>query len=66
MHYNTVYNSLKRYIERDYYQHTSCQCHAYVRQHHHVTMVLYDVTTLYFETPKEDELRAIGMRKTPR
>lgn len=66
MHYNTVYNALRRCIERDYYQHISRKCHAYVRQHHQVTMVLYDVTTLYFETPKEDELRKIGMSKERR
>jgi transposase len=26
-------------------------------------LVLYDVTTLYFETPREDELRKVGMGK---
>lgn len=67
MHYNTVYNSIRRCIERDYYQHISCKCHAYVRQHRQVTMVLYGVTTLHFATPKEDELRKISMsKKTPR
>ena len=66
MHYNTVYNSLRRCIERDYYQHIARECHAYVRQHHQVTMVLYDVLTLYFETPKEEELRKIGMIKQRR
>lgn len=65
-HENTIYNALKRCHERDYKKIISAKCHEYVRTNHQVTMVLYDVTTLYFETSKEDVLRKIGMSKERR
>lgn len=61
MHPNTVYNALTRCIKRDYRQKVEQVCHHYVREHHQVTMVLYDVTTLHFETPKEDDSKKVGM-----
>lgn len=66
MHVNTVYNSLARCVQRGYREQLEQHCHSYVRRFHQVTMVLYDVTTLYFETPKEDELRKVGMSKERR
>lgn len=66
VHVNTIYNALKRCIDRDYQKHIESRCHKYVRAHTQVTMVLYDCTTLYFETAKEDELRKVGMSKERR
>lgn len=66
MHVNTVYNSLVRCTKRGYRQLIEQYCHQYVRRNHQVTMVLYDVTTLYFETPKEDEVKKVGMSKERR
>ncbi|SNV80318.1 hypothetical protein CCYS_05535 [Corynebacterium cystitidis DSM 20524] len=65
-HVNTWYNTLKRAVKNDYRARIGAACHRYVRSRHQVTMVLYDVTTLYFETPKEDELRKVGMSKERR
>ena len=66
LHVNTIFNCLKRANERDYHGRIAAACHRYVRRVHQTTMVLYDVTTLYFETPKEDDLRRVGMSKERR
>lgn len=43
---------------------TACFAHAAV--HGDVTLVLYDVTTLYFEAEREDDLRKVGYSKERR
>lgn len=42
------------------------RCFEHVRSHGDVSLVLYDVTTLYFEAEKEDELRKVGFSKERR
>lgn len=58
---STVKNSLKRVAERDYREQISAACFAHAAPTGHLGAVLYDLTTLYFETPKEDRLRKVGM-----
>jgi len=41
-------------------------CFSYTRAHGDISLVLYDVTTLYFEAEKEDELRKVGFSKERR
>jgi hypothetical protein len=42
------------------------RCFEHVRSHGDVSLVLYDVTTLYFEAEKEDDLRKVGFSKERR
>lgn len=62
----TIHTAMQRCVDRQYDVAISRACHRYVRQHHQVTMVLYDVTTLYCETATEDNLRKMGMSKEHR
>ena len=41
-------------------------CYAHATRAGGLALVLYDVTTLYFETPREDALRKVGMSKERR
>ena len=41
-------------------------CFAHAATHGDITLVLYDVTTLYFEAEKEDDLRKVGYSKERR
>lgn len=61
----TVFRSLGRCIERDYRSTIAQACwrHSAIGA---ASLVLYDVTTLYFETETEDELRKVGMSKERR
>lgn len=63
----TLFRSLARCQDRDYRGQlaTACWAHA-VRANGTVALVLYDVTTLHFERPSEDELRKVGMSKEHR
>lgn len=63
---STVKNSLQRVIERDYRGKISAACYAHAAPTGPLGAVLYDLTTLYFETPKEDSLRKVGMSKERR
>lgn len=50
-------NTLKEQVEQIAFKHTS-------RLHHnHINIVFYDMTTLYFETSDEDDLRKTGFSK---
>src|SRR5664279_2262272 len=42
------------------------RCFEHARSHGDVSLVLYDVTTLYFEAEKEDDLRKVGFSKERR
>ncbi|WP_146128973.1 IS1634 family transposase, partial [Corynebacterium sp. 13CS0277] len=66
VHYNTLRNRLRWCNERGYRQVISTALHKHVRHHHQVNLVLYDVTTLYFEVDNEDELRRRGKSKEHR
>jgi hypothetical protein len=63
----TLFRSLARTQKRDYRGRlaTACRTHS-ARSTGTVALVLYDVTTLHFECPDEDELRKVGMSKEHR
>jgi hypothetical protein len=63
----TMFRALARSIERDYRDRLAKACLAHsVRASGSAALVLYDCTTLYFETETEDELRKVGMSKERR
>lgn len=64
-HVNTLYNCLQRVVGRDYRALIATACWAHVNRAGGpgVALVLYDLTTLYFEAEKEDDLRKVGMSK---
>ena len=62
----TLFRSLGRCIERDYRQAISAAALKHAMAAGDVSLCLYDVTTLYFETEKEDELRKVGYSKERR
>lgn len=63
---STVKRCLKRAIERDYRDTISAACYAHATAGGVLAMVLYDLTTLHFETDTEDALRKVGMSKERR
>ena len=67
-HRNTVNASLARCVERDYRTEIaeSCWRHVTAAGGPGAALVLYDLTTLYFEAEKEDGLRKVGMSKERR
>jgi Transposase DDE domain len=62
----TFMRCLKRAVERDYRATISDACFTHATRMGGLALVLYDVTTLYFETPREDGLRKVGMSKERR
>ena len=62
----TLFRSLGRCIERDYREAISAAALKHAMAAGDVSLCLYDVTTLYFETEKEDELRKVGYSKERR
>lgn len=62
----TLFRSLARCQERDYRGQVAAACFAHVERHGNLTLCLYDVTTLYFEAEKEDDLRKVGFSKERR
>jgi hypothetical protein len=63
----TIFRSLRRAVDGDYRNTLAKACRAHcARAAGQASMVLYDVTTLYFETEVEDELRKLGMSKERR
>lgn len=62
----TIYRCLARAIERGYRDQLGKACYAHAAPTGRLGAVLYDLTTLYFETPKEDSLRKVGMSKERR
>jgi hypothetical protein len=64
----TIFRTLVRSIERDYRDvlAKACLAHSASTAAGRASLVLYDVTTLYFETENEDELRKVGMSKERR
>ena len=67
-HVNTLYNCLGRVVARDYRTLIAAACwrHVTAAGGPGVALVLYDLTTLYFEAEKEDGLRKVGMSKERR
>lgn len=68
VHLSTVKRCLKRCTERGYRDRVSAACfgHVWSGAGGDVALLLYDVTTLYFEAPKEDEFRKVGYSKERR
>jgi len=61
----TIHRSLKRSIEDDYRSQLS-ECCFEMTTKDSLSLLLYDVTTLYFEIQKEDDYRKSGMSKERR
>lgn len=68
VHLSTVKRCLKRCAARDYRDLIAQACFTHVWREHggDVSLLLYDVTTLYFETDTEDDLRKVGFSKERR
>ena len=62
--------TLKRVLGRaatgSYRERVAAACFAHARRHGDLSLVLYDVTTLYFEADDEDDLRKVGYSKERR
>ena len=59
-HHNTLYASLARAQERGYRESLSNALFEHVTSTSGLALCLYDVTTLYFEAEREDDLRRVG------
>lgn len=57
---STRKRTLARAHKGDYRDQIAAACFARARSAGDVSLVLYDVTTLYFEAEKEDDLRKVG------
>lgn len=68
VHLSTVKRCLKRCAGNDYQGRISQACfnHVWSERGGDVSLLMYDVTTLYFETDTEDELRKVGFSKERR
>lgn len=64
----TVFRALGRCVERDYRNSVAkaCLAHSAGTAAGRASLVLYDCTTLYFESEAEDKLRKVGMSKERR
>ncbi|MGV8968767.1 MAG: IS1634 family transposase [Cellulomonas sp.] len=64
--YSTLRRTLERCRKDDYRSQLAELCFTYAQVNGEISLVLYDVTTLYFEAEKEDELRKVGFSKERR
>lgn len=64
--YTTMRRTLARCCASDYRGQIARLCFAYAQATGDISLVLYDVTTLYFEAEKEDGLRKVGFSKERR
>nr|WP_204080110.1 hypothetical protein [Mycobacterium riyadhense] len=62
---STRKRTLRRACAGGYRDQIAAACFAYVRTAGDVSLVAYDVTTLYFEADNEDELRKVGYSNYP-
>lgn len=65
-HHNTFLNCLTRARDRDYRGKIAGKCFDHSVATSGISLLLYDVTTLYFEAEKEDSLRQVGYSKERR
>jgi hypothetical protein len=63
---STRKRTLRRARGGGYRDQIAAACFAHARTASDVSLVLYDVTTLYFEADKEDDLRRVGYSKERR
>lgn len=66
VHRNTFHAALRRCAEREYRNQIATKCFEHAATSGDISLVLYDVTTLYFEAENEDELRKVGFSKERR
>ena len=59
-HVSTIYRHLARAQEKKYRDAITSKCFAHCLSDGDVSLVMYDVTTLYFEAEHEDGLRKVG------
>lgn len=64
--HSTRKRTLRRAQAGTYRDQVATACFAHCLTHGDVSLVLYDVTTLYFEAEKEDDLRKVGFSKERR
>ena len=64
--YSTMKRTMRRVESAKYRDQIATACFAHALNAGDVSLVLYDVTTLYFEAEKEDELRKVGFSKERR
>ncbi|SHE25561.1 Hypothetical protein ACGLYG10_1782 [Actinomyces glycerinitolerans] len=62
----SLFRSLARCITGDYRSRIQAACLRHVTGRGDLSLCLYDVTTLYFEVEKEDDLRKVGYSKERR
>lgn len=62
----TIWRTLARSIEHDWRARAAAAAYTHATRTGALTLVLYDVTTLYFEAEYEDRLRKVGMSKERR
>ncbi len=62
----TIWRTLARCVEQDWRDKLSTAAFSHATRHGPLRLVLYDVTTLYFEAEDEDALRKVGMSKERR
>jgi hypothetical protein len=62
----TVWRTLATCVEKNWRDKACQKLYAYATQGQKLHLVLYDVTTLYFEIDEEDDLRKVGMSKERR
>ena len=63
---STRKRTLRRCIDGKYRDQLAKMCFTHAATHGDISLVLYDVTTLYFEADQEDELRKVGFSKERR
>ncbi|MEZ5212116.1 IS1634 family transposase [Gordonia sp. PP30] len=62
----TIWRTLNRSIAEDWRSQLAAAAFAHVTADGALSIVMYDVTTLYFEAENEDRLRKVGMSKERR
>ncbi|WP_369801539.1 IS1634 family transposase [Brachybacterium sp. UMB0905] len=65
-HHTTIYRHLRKAQQKNYRDQIATACFEYALNRGDVSLVLYDVTTLYFEAENEDALRKVGYSKERR
>jgi len=63
---STRKRTLRRCADRQYRDRLARLCFTHAATHGDISLVLYDVTTLYFEADNEDSLRKVGYSKERR
>lgn len=66
VHVSTFKRALIRCAQRDYRAVVASKCFDYSLKTSGLSLLLYDVTTLYFEAENEDDLRKVGFSKERR